>query len=133
METTAQDALKAFEDGWVTLQWTVMTDAQRNTYLRQYLGLQIAAKKESEANRVEAENQALADEATKKQQAITFLKNHGFACDNGEADWNRLYNLPKYFGSNWKTTADYQRSISTGLDYFISKAYEVWHIIQNNY
>jgi hypothetical protein len=70
MTTTAQDALKAFEDSWVTLQWTTMTDAQRNTYLRQYLGLQIAAKKEIEANRLEAEAEQKTFEEQRKQQVI---------------------------------------------------------------
>ena len=132
MQTTAQKALEDFEKTWLTIAWATMTSTQKNTHIANHYALKIFAAKEIEANLVEAENQTLADAATKKQQAITFLQNHGFACDNGEADWDRLYNRPKYFGSNWKTTADYQRSISAGLDYFIFKAYEVWHIIQNN-
>ena len=32
-----------------------------------------------------------------------------------------------YFGANWKAQADYQISISTGVDYFLQKVVEFWY------
>jgi len=125
MITTAQEALTAFEDSWVSLQWTQMTDAQRNTYLRQYLGLQIAARKEIEANRIESETEQVTLAAQRTLAAIAYLQNLGFVGDNSQADWYKLYNRPHIFGANWQAQADYQISISTGVDYFICKVYEL--------
>lgn len=126
METTAQDALKAFEDSWVTLQWTAMTDAQRNTYLRQYLGLQIAAKKEDESNKIEADRLAEIAAQQRKQSILEYLTSLGYLCDNSQEDWHKLFNRPEIFGANWQDKADYQRSISPDIDYFINKAIEIW-------
>ena len=126
MQTTAQDALKSFEDSWVTLQWTVMTDAQRNTYLRQYLGLQIAARKEQDANKIEAEQQAEQQAAARKQAIVEYLISLGYVCDNSPEDWRKLYNRPHIFGETWQEKADYQQSISPDIDYFINKALEIW-------
>lgn len=124
--TTAQTALKTFEDAWITVNFTGMTTTQKNTHIASHYALKIAAVKEIEANRIIAENQAIADAATRRNQAITYLTNHGFKCDNSEFDWDRLYNRPKYFGDNWKVTADYQRSISPNVDYFIAVAYDLY-------
>ena len=126
MKTTAQEALKAFEDSWVTLQWTQMTDAKRNTYLRQHLGLQIAARKEEEANKIEAEQQAEIQAEQRRQNIINCLTSLGYQCDNSQADWQKLYNRPEIFGASWQEKADYQQSISPDVDYFISKAIEIW-------
>lgn len=126
MTTIAQEALKAFEDSWVTLQWTVMTDAQRNTYLRQYLGLQVAEAKEKAANKLEAEQQAIADAEQRKQAVIEYLQSLGYMCDNSQEDWRKLYARPEIFGELWQDKADYQQSISPDVDYFISKAMEIW-------
>ena len=126
MTTTAQEALKAFEDAWVTLQWTNMTDAQRNTYLRNYLGLQIAAKKEMEANKIENEQQAAQQAEQRKQAVIEYLKSLGYQGDNSIEDWYKLYNRPHIFGETWQEKADYQFSLSTDIDYFIGKAMEIW-------
>lgn len=126
METTTQDALKAFEDSWVTLQWTAMTDAQRNTYLRQYLGLQIAAKKEEEANKVESDRIAEIAAQQRKQSILDYLTSIGYLCDNSKEDWRKLFNRPHIFGETWAEKADYQQSISPGIDYFINKAIEIW-------
>lgn len=124
--TTAQAALKTFEDAWLTVNYTGMTSAQKTTHIQTWVGLKIAAVKEIDANRIIYENQAIAEAATRRTQAITYLTNKGFLYDNGLADWDKLYNHPKYFGANWKATADYQRSISPNVDYFISVAYDLY-------
>jgi len=54
----------------------------------------------------------------------------GYACDNSQADWYKLYNKPKVYGANWQGQADYQISISTGVSYFLNHAY---NIMYNNY
>jgi len=135
METIAQVALKAFEDGWLTTDWAVLTANQKQTHIGQHYGLKIAAAKEIEANRIEAEQQALIDAETRRQQAITYLTGKGFACDNSLADWQLLYNHPKVFGANWNEQAVYQKSIAdakeaelagAGLDWFLQTAYNFW-------
>ena len=127
METEYKSqALKDFEKAWVTLQWTAMTDAQRNTYLRTYLGLQIESAKEAEANKVEAEQQALIQQAARTAQITQYMQSEGFACDNSEQDWDKLYNKPTVFGENWKTISDYQRSLSLGVEDFMNHAYNLW-------
>lgn len=126
MENTEQTALADFEKAWVTLQWEEMTDARRNIYLRDHLGLQIAAAKEIEANRLEAEQQAETQAQERKQQLINLFAEAGFACDNSKADWDKLYNRPEIFGANWQLQSDYQQSVSTGLDYFLNTAQGLW-------
>lgn len=124
--TTAQIALKSYEDGFLNTNWTGMTATQKNAFVAEHYRLKILAAKEIEANRVAAEAQQATDNAARKQQIITYLKNHGFACDNSKADWDKLYNRPKVFGANWQAQSDYQQSISTGVDYFLNVAYGLW-------
>ena len=132
MATIAQDALKTFEDGWLTTDWAAKTSAQKQTFVAQHYGLRIAAAKEIDANRIEDEAEAETQRLLRRQQAITYLQNHGFACDNSLADWQRLYNHPRIFGANWNEQAVYQKSISTGVDYFLNIAYQLWQeYIQN--
>lgn len=124
--TTAQDALKTYEDGFLTANWTGMTATQKNAFVAEHYRLKILAAKEIEANRVADEAKLVTDNAARKQQIITYLKNHGFACDNSKADWDKLYNRPKVFGVNWQAQSNYQQSISTGVDYFLNVAYGLW-------
>lgn len=131
MTTTAQEALQQFEDAWLTLQWETMTDARRNIYLRDHLGLQIAARKEAEANKLEAEQQAEINAQQRKQNIIEYLTALGYLCDNSQQDWRKLYNRPHIFGELWQEKADYQQSISPDIDYFISKAMEIWDELVN--
>ena len=126
MTTTAQKALEDFEKTWLTINWATMTATAKITHVVNHCALKIAAAKEIEANRVESENQQIADNATRKQQTITYLRNHGFSVDNSKADWDKLYNRPHVFGANWQAQSDYQQSISTGVDYFIQVAYGLW-------
>lgn len=126
MTTTAQKALEDFEKTWLTIAWATMTTTQKNTHIANHYALKIAAAKETEANRVESENQAVIDNAAFRSKAVTYLKNHGFAVDNSKSDWDKLYNRPEIFGANWQAQSDSQQSISTGADYFINKAYELW-------
>ena len=133
MTTTAQEALKTFEDGWITINWGGMNATQKQSHVAQHYGLKIDAAKEIEANRVEAEAQAVIDAEARRQQAITYLTNHGFACDNSLADWQRLYNHPAIFGDNWATQADYQFGLNKGLNYFLQTAYVLWEeYVKNN-
>lgn len=132
METIAQEALKAFEDTYLTTDWTAMTATQKQVFIGQHYGLKIAAAKEIEANRIEAEAEAEAQRLLRRQQAITYLTNHGFACDDSLADWQRLYDHPQIFGENWNAQALYQKSISTGVDYFLNIAYQLWQEYINN-
>lgn len=124
--TTAQTALKTYEDGFIGINWTGMTAAQKNAFIAEHYRLKILAAKEIEANRLASEAQQVTDNAARKQQIITYLKNHGFACDNSKADWDKLYNRPKVFGANWQAQSDYHQSISTGVDYFLNVAYGLW-------
>ena len=137
--TTAQDALKTFESGWITLDYSALTNTQKNTLVYTWFGLKVAVAKELESNRLiyeaaTAEEQAaqLAALEAKRQQIITYLQNYGFACDNSLSDWYKLYNRPAVFGSNWKAQADYQYSLSTGVDYFLQVAYSIWKEFYKN-
>lgn len=133
MTTTAQNALEDFEKTWLTINWTGMTTTQKNTHIANHYALKIAASKEIEANRVESENQAIMDNATRRTQIITYLQNHGFACDNSLSDWNKLYNHPRIFGSNWQAQAQLQFDKGLDLDYFLQTAYGFWvEYIKNN-
>jgi len=133
MTTTAQEALKAFEDDWLTLNWTALTAANKQTHVANHYGLKIAAAKEIEANRIEAENQAVIDAETRRQQAITYLTGKGFACDNSLADWQKLYNHPQIFGANHNAQAVYQFGLNKGLNYFLQTAYDFWvEYVKNN-
>ena len=123
---TAQKALTDFEATWLTTNWTALTATQKQTHVAQHYGLKIAAAKEIEANRIQSEAYEVTAAATRKQQAITYLTNHGFNCDNSKHDWDLLYNRPHIFGEKWEVQADYQRSISTGVDYFLNHAYNLW-------
>lgn len=127
METEYKSqALKDFEAQWLILDWTALSSTQKQTHVANHYALKIDSAKEAEALRIQAE----ADEATareaRRQQAITYLTNHGFLCDNSEHDWDLLYNRPKIFGDNWKLQSNSQRSISTGVDYFLNHAYNLW-------
>lgn len=132
MTTTAQKALEDFEKTWLTTDWAVMTATQKQAHVASHYALKIAAAKEAEANRVEAGNQAVIDNAARRQQAITYLQNHGFKCDNSPEDWNKLYNRPYIFGERWYIQSEYQQSISTGIDYFIQTAYSLWQQFVKN-
>ena len=132
MTTTAQQALTDFEKAWLTIDWSAMTNTQKQTHVLNHYGLKIAAAKEIEANRIESENQAVIDNAAFKQKAITYLQNKGFAVDNSLSDWQKLYNHPRIFGANWMSMANYQFSQSTGIDYFIQVAYQLWQEFVNN-
>lgn len=123
MTTTAQDALKAFTDGWLTIDFDGMTDVQQTDYIQQHYSLQIAAAKEIDANRIESEAAQNAEQAAQLQAKKDQLSALGYALDNSEADWDKLYNYPMIYGVNWKAQADAQRAKSTGVDYFVNYAY----------
>jgi hypothetical protein len=130
--TTANTALKTFEDAWLSINYDGMTSAQKTTHIQNWVGLKIAAAKENDLNRINAETEATAAaaaqtaaEATAKQQYIDKLKSLGYLCDNSQADWYKLYNRPAIFGSTWQDKANYQKSISTGVDYFLSVSREI--------
>jgi hypothetical protein len=125
METTANTALQTFEDTFKTVNYTGMTAAQKQTFVLNHYALKIAAAKENEANRIESEGQQVIDSASRKQVFITKLQAKGFLCDNSQADWYKVYNRPEIFGKNWQNQADYQISISTGVDYFLNKVREL--------
>jgi hypothetical protein len=131
--TTSQDALATFESGWITLDYNALTTTQKQNLILTWVGLKVAVIKELDSNRIiaealTAEEQAaqLALIAARRQQMITYLTNYGFRCDNSQYDWYKLYNRPSVFGSNWQMQADYQMSLSTGLDYFLNVAYTLW-------
>lgn len=137
--TVSQDALKTFEQGWITLDYNMLTNTQKNNLVYTWFGLKVAVAKELESNRLIAEAQTAEEEAAqlaliaaKRQQMITYLTNAGFRCDNSQYDWYKLYNRPSVFGSNWQAQADYQMSLSTGLDYFLNVAYTLWKEFNKN-
>lgn len=116
MTTTAQEALNAFKEARKTLALTSID----STYFIQKEKLEVAAEQEIEANRVETEA-AQATQATQgRTDLINMLQQLGFACDNSQADWNKLYNFPEVYGSNWQIQATYQKSISPDVNYFLS-------------
>lgn len=136
MTTTAQEALKAFEQvDILTADPASWTATQAGNVVKQWFTLKKAAQKEINANIAEAEAaQALANEAF-RTKAINYLTARGFACDNSLADWQKLYNHPKYFGANWNTQAVYQKSVADakeaeqageGLNWFLQTAYNIW-------
>lgn len=135
MTNTAQDALKTFMDDrkTSTVLWSSLTTAQKQAHILEREGLEIAAEREIYANQLESEQQAVTEANNRRQQAITYLQNHGFACDNSLSDWERLYNHPKIFGSNWQAQADAQFALGKDLDYFLSVAYQFWvEYVKNN-
>lgn len=117
MTTTAQDTLKAFMDARKTIALSSIDSA----YLIQKEKLEVAAEQEIEANRVQGEAAQAAQMAQAKSDMINMLQQLGFACDNSQADWNKLYGYPEVYGANWQSQANYQKSISTGVDYFLSQ------------
>lgn len=127
--TTQNEALKAFEDAWITINYTGMTSAQKTTHIQNWMGLKIAAAKETEANRIATESATIAENTAKeaqsaieKQQFVDKLKSIGFAVDNSLADWEKLYNHPEIYGATYKDKAALSQSQSTGIDYFVSVA-----------
>jgi hypothetical protein len=116
MTTTAQDALNAFKEARKTLALTSIDLA----YLIQKENLEVAAEQEIEANRVETETAQIAQATQGRTDLINMLQQLGFVCDNSQADWNKLYNFPEVYGSNWQTQATYQKSISPDVNYFLS-------------
>ena len=130
--TTQNTALKAFEDAFLTTDWSAKTTTEQDAFNRTWTGLKIAAAKEAEANRLAAIAERTASEqaaqiaaTTAKNELIAKLQSLGYLCDNSQTDWNKLYNNPSWFGSNWQVQATYQKSISTGIDYFFLKAKEI--------
>ena len=130
--TTQNAALKAFEDAFVSTDWAAKTTAQQDEFNRAWTGLKIAAAKEAEANRLAAiAAQTAADQAAQtaqiaaKNELIAKLQTLGYLCDNSQTDWRKLYNRPEMFSSTWQATADYQHSISTGVDYFLQEAQRI--------
>lgn len=130
--TTQNAALKAFEDAFLTITWETKTVAEQDDFNRTWTGLKIAAAKEAETNRLAAiAAQTAADQAsqtaatTAKNELIAKLQSLGYLCDNSQTDWNKLYNNPSIFGANWQNQAIYQKSISTGIDYFLQEAQRV--------
>ena len=125
MENTAQTALADFEKAWLTINYVAMTDAQKTTHIQTHYDLKIKAAKEIEANRLESEAEQVTAQATQVTNQTNALKAIGFIGDNSQADWDKLYNRPKVFGANWQMQANYQKSISTGVEYFLNKAQEI--------
>ena len=130
--TTQNAALKAFEDAFITTDWSAKTTTEQDSFNRQWTGLKIAAAKEAKTNRLAAvAAQTAADQAaqtaatTVKNDFIAKLKLLGYLCDNSQADWNKLYNNPVLFGANYQAQATYQKSISTGVDYFLQQAQSI--------
>ena len=117
---TAQDALKAFMDSRKTTTPTVDLN-----YLIQREGLEIAAEQEQESNRIESEQQSADNNTARLNSIKDSLMALGYACDNSQSDWYKLYNKPKTYGANWQVQADYQISISTGWEYFCNHAYNI--------
>lgn len=130
MATIKQDALQAFVGNWTTTSWDAMTDAQKTAHIIQHYGLKIEAAKEIQANQIESQTQQTESEQARLTALSNALSALGYACDNSQADWYKLYNKPKIYGANWQGQADYQISISTGVSYFLNHAY---NILYNNY
>ena len=137
--TVSSDALNTFESGWIILDYNSLSSTQKNNLIYTWVGLKVAVAKEDEANRLINEAQTaeeiaaqLAAIAAKRQQIIDYLTGYGFRCDNSQYDWYKLYNRPSVFGANWQVQADYQMSISTGVDYFLNIAYTLWKEFNKN-
>ena len=126
MTTTAQKALEDFEKAWLTTTWATMTTTQKNTHIANHYALKIAAAKEAESNRIESEAEQATLTTQRRQQAITYLQNHGFACNNSIEDWKKLYNHPAIFGKFWEAQAQAQFNLGKDLDYFLQVAYGFW-------
>ena len=133
--TTQNAALKEFEDAFLMTDWAAKTTAEQDAFNRQWTGLKIAAAKEAEANRLAAIAEQMAAEQAAQNAAtaarnelIAKLQTLGYLCDNSQTDWRKLYNRPEMFSSTWQITADYQHSISTGIDYFLAKAQDILFI-----
>lgn len=117
MTTTAQDALKVFMDARKTLSLAAIDLA----YLLQKEKLEVEAEQEIEANRVASETAQQAQTAQQKSDIINMLQQLGFSCDNSQTDWEKLFNYPEVHGSTWKDKATLQKTLSTGVDYFLSQ------------
>lgn len=130
MATIKQDALQAFVGNWTTTSWDTMTDAQKTTHIFQHYALKIAAAKEIQDNQIAEQTQQSESETAWLITISNALTAIGYACDNSQSDWYKLYNKPKVYGANWQVQADYQISISTGVSYFLKHAY---NILYNNY
>lgn len=127
--TVSQQALKTFEDTWLSINYTGMTSAQKTTHIQNWVGLKIAVAKENELNRIATASATIAENAAQeaqalaeKQEFVDKLKSIGFAVDNSLADWERLYNYPEIHGSTYKEKAALSQVQSTGVDYFLNVA-----------
>ncbi|MCE5225282.1 MAG: hypothetical protein LLG05_05415 [Porphyromonadaceae bacterium] len=123
--TTAQKALEDFEKTWLTVNYVGMTSAQKTTHIQTHYDLKIKAVKEIEANKIESEAANTAAQTANLADSKSKLQSLGYLCDNSQADWNKLFNRPEMFGVNWQTMATYQKSISTGVDYFLQQAQSI--------
>lgn len=136
MTTTAQDALKIFEDGWIIINYSGMTSEQKLTHIQNHYNLKINAAKEIEANRIESENENTNANIQRTQSITESLQSIGYIVNNSIEDWTKLYNNPKRFGNNWQSQAIYQHSISPDVNYFINTASNILtepYMINNPY
>lgn len=127
--TTSQTALKTFEDGFISVDWTAKTTIEQDAFNRQWTGLKIAVAKEIAAAKITAQQQHIADslaqvaaQLTARTEFIQKLQSIGFLCDNGLVDWKRLYNYPEIYGSTYNQKAALAQSQSAGVDYFLNVA-----------
>jgi len=122
-QTLYQDFLK--KQMQLDYDWEKLSDEEKSIENDTYTRLKIAASKELLRNTYEAEQQ----DAINNQIRLDNIKNSliakGFACDNSIEDWYKLFNKPEIFGANWQSQADYEFSISSGLEYFLNKASQI--------
>lgn len=128
----AQTELRNFEADFKATGWSTMTVQHRTDFVFEHYRLKIAAAKEADVERINAEAAAAQEAAaqaaaatTARQQFIDKLKSLGYLCDNSQTDWDKLYNRPEMFSSIWQAQANYQKSISPGIDYFLQQAQQI--------
>lgn len=123
MNNTAQIILTDFENTWLTIDWNLLTEIEKQAHIFNHYELKINSTKEIENNRITGEIEyALALEEAKLQK-IAILNERGFACDNSLSDWEKVFNKPEIFGVNWQEQAQAHFNLQLGLDYFINYAY----------
>ena len=119
MTTTAQEALSAHLL-YQKQNWSSMTTAQKDAWIRTREDLELSAEAEIASNQAEellAAQQAAADQ---RANYIAELQSMGYAGDGSLSDFKQLFNHPEFEGGNWEQHAIDAHQVSLGIDSFIT-------------
>lgn len=127
-----QDSLARYQKRIATVAFGFpsMTATQKSVVVNTEKTIWVMAQREIISNQINDSIAFTQARATARANLITALQGKGYACDNSQDDYNKLYNHPAIFGANWQARATYERnqSISNGLllDHFLNCVRQIW-------